>query len=351
MRKVPEIDGLRGIAILAVFFHHACYASLGSVVAAGWSPAIQTLERAAKYGDTGVDLFFVVSGFLITSILLLDRNSRTYYRDFYWRRLLRIGPVLFAALAVTVILGEYRFALVSLLFLANFGYQLHAAGTAPFWSLAIEEQFYLIWPTAVREIKISVLRHLSIAIIVVTVILRYCFAFNGHNNYHLTFLRIDTLAMGSLIAILLPEPTRQPVLSAKLGATFSCGILCLASSATCGNWATLASRELGVGLVCASIVAVSVFFTGHRLLGLLRWRLLAFFAQTSYAFYLFHSFVFHIYDRYFGIPTVGNEQKYWIRLMALMLGSLAVACLSRWAIELPALRLRSRLPRRRHITN
>lgn len=340
MRNISELNGLRGIAVLAVFFHHACYASFGSVIAPGWNTAIQALAAVSKYGDSGVDLFFVLSGFLITSIQIGKSASPAFYRDFYWKRLLRIGPVLMLALVVTLILHEFRYALVALFLLGNFAYQLHAVGTAPFWSLAIEEQFYLLWPTAIRKTGTGTLRWLAVILIVGCAALRFVFAAVGHDNYRLTFLRVDTLAMGALLAILLHENRSRTLLSWLIASSIIGGTLCLGASAAFGGTYFMPIRELGIGLISFSIVAVSVYFTGCLMLAPLRSRLLLLVAEISYAMYLLHLFVFRAYDNHFGIPAVGNNYAYWTRLVVLFAGSTGVAFLSRYAIELPVLNLR-----------
>ena len=94
-----------------------------------------------------------LSGFLITSLLIKDRESAAYYHDFYWKRALRILPVYLLCLAGVLLFvpGSARFALLALLFVANFARVFHVQPEGPFWSLAIEEQFYIFWPTLVRR--------------------------------------------------------------------------------------------------------------------------------------------------------------------------------------------------------
>src|SRR5690606_16312654 len=150
------LDGLRGLAIALVFLYHAT-----------WVPgAVTPLEQAATWlprvGFTGVDLFFVLSGFLITRILLRERESPAYYRAFYGRRVLRIFPLYYATLLLWLVIapalgardlwlpgadpGE---AVWYWLYLSNWHDGLAGrfghAYLAIAWSLAIEEQFYLVW--------------------------------------------------------------------------------------------------------------------------------------------------------------------------------------------------------------
>ena len=343
MRNVPELNGLRGIAILAVFFHHACYANLGSVVAPGWNPAIRALGTISKYGDAGVDIFFVLSGFLISSILLRDRASSKFYPDFYWKRLLRIGPVLLLGLIVTVLLHEYRYALVSLFILGNFGYHIHAVGTAPFWSLAIERAvlFRLAdGDSQDRTARASLAgnhnrdkRHSA----ALPLRLRPATAITTSLFFAWIRWRSDRF---SLSCFMNAHPVHR-----SHGSWPRCSPLASCASASSGSWVRMSmpTRQLGVTLFSASIVYFSVCYSGSSSLAFLRSKVLLFFAEISYAMYLFHLFVVRVYDRHFGLPAVGNNDAYWIRLSVLLLGSIGVALLSRYAIELPALSLRTRV--------
>ena len=172
-RHIASLDGLRGVAILAVIADHACGGS-----AASSSILARGVFDVSRLGYGGVDLFFVLSGFLITRSLLRTRNAINFYRAFYWRRLLRIAPVYYLALILVFFVGpvvthaQHTPAAVQLVFwfnVSNFWTPYHA-WTLPvlgaFWSLAIEEQFYLIWPSVVRRVTSRVLlscRPVSIA--------------------------------------------------------------------------------------------------------------------------------------------------------------------------------------------
>ena len=154
--RLPSLDGVRGIAILIVVVHHitqACWPS-----ARARSSAIRELLYT---GWTGVDLFFELSGFLITGILLDTKDSPRYFRSFYARRILRIFPLYYVVLSL-ILLAAHNFWRISLLvprpelwkwyylYLNNW----LVPDLAPnimghFWTLAIEEQFYILWPLAV----------------------------------------------------------------------------------------------------------------------------------------------------------------------------------------------------------
>jgi peptidoglycan/LPS O-acetylase OafA/YrhL len=151
---IRELDGLRGIAAIMVFFHHVCFTSINPDV---WGPGVRFIYSLSSQGFAGVDVFFVLSGFLITSLLVEDRSDPAYYQNFYWKRALRILP-----LYAICLLAVYTFSpntggyvLLSALFISNFAHLFNIASDGPFWTLAIEEQFYLLWPTVVRRRSIA----------------------------------------------------------------------------------------------------------------------------------------------------------------------------------------------------
>src|SRR5262245_39580963 len=150
---IPALDGLRGIAILLVIPHNADVFSNS----AAWLWPAALLAHA---GWIGVQLFFVLSGFLITRNLLDSRAADNYFQSFYWRRVLRIFPLYYLTLIAGLVIAPRLFqfpsgALASLqnqawlwTFLSNWTQPLglEVSGFSHFWSLAIEEQFYLVWP-------------------------------------------------------------------------------------------------------------------------------------------------------------------------------------------------------------
>lgn len=193
MQRNPQLDGLRGVAILMVFASHAFHAPLM------WM---------------GVDLFFVLSGYLITNVLLQLKENRAlgenYWGPFYLRRVRRIVPpyavfLLFAALMFPVPWRHtwYWYVFPGANFPLAFGMTMVAAMT-PLWSLAVEEQFYLLWPWFVLATSRQTLRRLAIAIVFVSPILRAVCTplFSNHFPiYSLTIFRADTLAMGAAVAL------------------------------------------------------------------------------------------------------------------------------------------------------
>jgi len=230
--RVPVLDGIRGIAVLLVITYH--FWVVGIAKAADSAGVTPRWERVYAYGIgmgwIGVDLFFVLSGFLITGILCESRESPHYFRVFYGRRTVRIFPLYYAALAIFFFLGPlvmthlYRPALADLqsgttvrffawTYLLNWyegfkGWNAVAHPLQHFWSLSIEEQFYLIWPLLVLRLARRRLMSVCVGIMVAALTLRVAmfwlhFPFAA---YTWTICRADSLAMGAAVALAARDP-------------------------------------------------------------------------------------------------------------------------------------------------
>jgi peptidoglycan/LPS O-acetylase OafA/YrhL len=208
-RDLP-LDGLRGLAILLVVLYHATLFGEANASGAEWLAALP------RWGWAGVDLFFVLSGFLITRILVRERAAANYFGVFYARRVLRIFPLYYLVLAVFFIATPDRFWLPGgsrdtfwyWLYLSNVETALTGAFHHRFldltWSLAIEEQFYLVWPLLVWWLAPRRLEALCIAAIGAAFALRCAFVLSGAHPlavYVLTPFRMDCLAAGALVAL------------------------------------------------------------------------------------------------------------------------------------------------------
>lgn len=209
--RVPALDALRGIAVALVVVTHATRAYASTPLAA-W------LLEVPRFGWVGVDLFFVLSGYLITGILLHTRDRPDYYRAFYARRVRRIFPLYFGALAVLWFVvpwcgdvGAYlarpaigdRWMLLT--FTENIAPLRDTSGAwsvLHFWSLGVEEQFYLVWPLVVLASGAR-LRRVCLAIIVAAPLTRVLWLANDVPPslvYELLFARADALAFGAFLA-------------------------------------------------------------------------------------------------------------------------------------------------------
>jgi peptidoglycan/LPS O-acetylase OafA/YrhL len=215
----PALDGVRGLAVLLVMLFHLTHYGLARTA------LDRALTALPSVGWSGVDLFFVLSGYLITGILLETRRSSTYYRSFYARRVLRIFPLYYTLLVFFLIvvprLGVFaaandlwspnapREGIWYWLFLSNFraawlGAWDHQTLSLA-WSLAIEEHFYLLWPAVVRHVDDRRLLWICGATIAGSLALRVALIALGYSEravYTITFCRLDPLATGAAIAIL-----------------------------------------------------------------------------------------------------------------------------------------------------
>jgi peptidoglycan/LPS O-acetylase OafA/YrhL len=235
----PALDGVRGIAILLVLVHHFTVFDPSTTFGA-W------LQFTALLGWCGVDLFFVLSGFLITGILIDARGSPRYFSSFYMRRSLRIFPlyflVVFLSFVVLPLFPRLSILLVGptpvpqwpyWIYLVNFAIAernqfIHGILDIA-WSLAIEEQFYIVWAAVVWLLSPRLLGPLCALIVVTAAVLRTLAIDQGAEPiavYVLPHFRADSLALGGLLAWLarraLLTPLRRVsptwVVAAALGA-------------------------------------------------------------------------------------------------------------------------------------
>lgn len=218
---LPGLDSLRAAAIGLVLIHNFSLLDAPH----GW------LERgvglAASLGWVGVQLFFVLSGFLITRQLIATQDATNYLSGFYWRRALRIFPLYFLSLLIlTVLLPGWGVAQLSTdhdsavwlwLYLSNWTEPLGfgTAGLPHFWSLAVEEQFYLVWPLLLLRRKPQQVLHICLGLIAISFVWRLVALGVGlpvKANYSWTPARMDALAFGGALAAMLAG-ARHPSLN------------------------------------------------------------------------------------------------------------------------------------------
>ena len=218
---VPALDGIRGLAVALVMFQHF-FQGCNKGTALG----DQLVFGLASRSWMGVDLFFVLSGFLITGILWDTKGSKHYFKNFYARRMLRIFPAYYAVLLVFFVVipllsnpGLSAYVEDSLpdqiwhwTYLSNFRIAWQESWYAHlfpnvFWSLAIEEQFYLIWPLVVFLCKRRALYVICAGLLATSVALRIALAIDPDTNWITSFVltptRMDGLVVGASLALLL----------------------------------------------------------------------------------------------------------------------------------------------------
>lgn len=368
--RLPCLDGLRGVAILLVMWHH--FTMFG-----GMDPscfADKVYYRSAMSAWCGVDLFFVLSGFLITRILADSVGSDHYFRNFYLRRALRIFPLYYGFLVVMFWIVPATFAVSPEFrevvreqawywsYLSNIkiavDYWPEFPGIGHFWSLAVEEQFYLIWPLVVWTISRRRLMSLCGMLIGAALVLRCCLAWADVHPvaaYVLMPTRADSLMVGSLIALACRDSTHAARLAASVtpvavvSATLLAGFFVWRRGLDTED--TLIST-LGLTLL-ALFSGTQVFLAAARdtdagLNRLLRTRGLRFLGKYSYGLYVFHIPValglHNILGSGYGIPSIMNSQVPGQLVFALLAGltSVVLALLSWHVLEQPFLKLKKR---------
>lgn len=205
LKKIPSLDGVRGIAALMVIFFHYFIAVHPSTL------LLAVFKKFAVFGQTGVSLFFVLSGFLITRILLNSKDNSNYFKNFYARRSLRIFPLYF------LFLFFYFYLLPFLIdqnnnpsswfywvYLQNIAMTFNWVNNGPmhFWSLAVEEHFYMFWPLFVYFFDINKILLSGLFLIVICFVLRFYLVSTNYETFYFTFTRMDDLVLGTFLAIL-----------------------------------------------------------------------------------------------------------------------------------------------------
>ncbi len=371
---LPELDGLRGIAILLVMIVHYNQFVYTDI------PLVDAFIAAGRTGWIGVDMFFVLSGFLITGILLRTRERPGYFKNFYARRVLRIFPVYYLVMAFFFLLlpqlesiqelimggrGRSTWSLPYWLFFSNFseamGYSKHPYLVVT-WSVAVEEHFYLIWPLMVLRFPAQKLKWLCFGLVSFSFLARFLslevLDANPHSIAFLTPTRFDGLALGSLLAVLLRDPrppldflrryARWALLSALL--VFPLIVWMQESYTMMGgvyrgqNPRVIVYAFLMLAIVFAGIMLHVLLWPDSRLGAVCRQRWLLHLGRRSYALYLLHAPVLPACRRVLE-PALGADpfRHSWGWIVALLMAvviSLALAEISWRLVERPALGLK-----------
>jgi peptidoglycan/LPS O-acetylase OafA/YrhL len=367
-RRIPSLDGVRGLAILVVVIHNASW-----ILNSSEQVVLELISTATATGWVGVQLFFVLSGFLITGILIDTRDSPTYFRSFYLRRVLRIFPLYYVFLAGAFFVfplvastewnelaGRYQIWYWS--YLANWSSPLGLGipGLSHLWSLAVEEQFYLLWPLIVSSLRRRTLIKLCVTVILVTPLVRLGINLVGlppNAAYEFTVARWDALAGGGLLAILMVEDSWRALLASVSNRIGSAAVLALAVIflTTRGfvedNLLVQVVGQSAAVVLFGCVILVAVTPTGARQEAArkyLRARWLRFLGKYSYAVYVFHFPVHIIASKYLGAAVNGPDDPWRILRWAAYVTAVGVvstllAIVSWSVLEKPFLNLKDKL--------
>lgn len=347
-KRLPELDGIRGTAILLVFLLH--YVS-NSRTNEGNFGLLYRFAQVFRLGWSGVDLFFVLSGFLIGGILLDARTSNNYFRTFYARRIHRILPVYYVWLLVYVAGGLAIMMWNPLGSAATVGKSLHA-GTyffflqnifqrpgsvyshymvSPTWSVAVEEQFYLLAPFLIRYLSRRRLTQFLCGCVVVVPILRY-FVFatmpGGTNAiWVLMPCRADALAFGMLAAVAWRSPAKAWIASHIRPVKILAAVLIFGAMAMT-KWLTGPKTPLEaalqfswIAIMYTSVMAIALLDTRSLFARVTRWQFLRECGRVSYCFYLIHLGILGVCQWIFfrGLPRIDTWQGFGVTVLSALI--------------------------------
>lgn len=308
--RFPALDGIRAMAVTLVFIDH-----FGGGAHSG--RVLQFVREICTRGWVGVDLFFVLSGFLITGILFDTRDDSHFFKRFFVRRSVRIFPVFYLVVAILLALTpilQYQWRAGHLLFLVYMGnlwgnhdfslyevlsanHPTFKASIGHFWSLCVEEQFYLLWPAVVWLVHDRVkLLWTAFGISVLALVLRCAMLVVAGPVVAETWIirtlpfRMDTLLIGGMLALLLRGPNAarwqrlcRPLLLISSGLVLAIFLL---SPAYDSGWLLTVGLTL-IALAGAGLVGLTLR-SGSNSFRLFYRKPLLILGRYSYGFYIFH---------------------------------------------------------------
>ena len=354
----PELDALRFFAFLGVFVFHAAPRTLEFYAAAGYPRWLTNLLISVfGAGAYGVDLFFALSAYLITSLMLCERATTGSFdlRSFYVRRILRIWPLYLAFVAFAALAPLWTSAQkLPLHYVAGFTllagnwiyvfYGLPISFAVPLWTVSIEEQFYLTWPLVFRKLRVRGLAGVAIALLLIANGWRIILAASGAPSQAMeynTFTRLDPIALGILIALLgnrLPQFNRwqrSALLAAGLVGWVAVFYLCVLYHPDPANqWRGVLGHP---ATALASIaVLLSVIGSQHPFL---RNKPLLYLGKISYGLYVVHEFAHFCAVR---LVHASTPRAVFVQsVVGLALTIMIAAASYRW-LESPFLKLKER---------
>ncbi len=367
-RLVP-LDGVRGLAVLVVVIHNSAWIAESSA-----HLLMKLVSAILASGWIGVQLFFVLSGFLITGILLDSRGKSQYFRSFYLRRILRIFPLYYSIIALTLVVGpllawspawadsvRHSHGWAYWLYLQNWITSSPGVDALSHtWSLAVEEQFYLVWPLVVWLVGRRGLTYLCLLAIAGTPFLRLALRSSGldpNAAYVFTIARWDALAAGALLALLLRDDVGRGVVQrwqGRLAAVAGIALAVLVGIERGFHSFDLSVQVVGqslIAIISACLIAAAVTegpAAPRRLQSMLSSDALRTLGKYSYAMYLFHQPIQQFLSPILGEQVRGADTPWRLARLGLyillVLGITLLAAMASWRlIEKPCLDLKDRI--------
>ncbi|MBC7606921.1 MAG: acyltransferase [Burkholderiales bacterium] len=342
LKYFNNLDGLRAIAaigvVIAHFFDEQKLASH------------PLLFKIAQMGNTGVSLFFVLSGFVITRILFNTVKSKNYFSSFYGRRTLRIFPLYYFSLLcynylpyllnINPTLGDFNKQWYHYFYLQNFArtFGWDFQGPGHFWSLAVEEHFYLIWPALVflaYSANKNRLLFISILLIVFTFALRWIMLNHHYEIDVFTFTRLDQLALGCILAILEYKGILEKTSNRIFLGLMILGFILVAYSSTFSYFYLNLFKHNAFGLLYFAVLAFCIkAATTSWLNRFLTSAVMQFLGKISYGLYIWHVLAILLMEHYF--RSLGLMADFSL----LLLITIIMSTLSFYFLETPFLKLK-----------
>lgn len=305
-RHLPALDGLRGLAVLLVVLFH-----IYQVEPRPTQSISRLLYGATRLGQTGVDLFFVLSGFLITGILFDTKTSSRYFFNFYGRRTLRIFPLYYGVLVSAFVLlpgvFDYQGAGRGTVWLWTYTTNLPVSfGKAwgpfgHFWSLAIEEQFYLVWPFVVYAFRRETLLRICVGCVLGAIVARMVVESFGFSSFTFTLCRMDSLTIGAFLALAARGPLGMTGWAKKAAGCAMLTLLVsaplyLAQSGAGASWIQVAKYTV-TAILYGTLLAIAITASPSSLAGrFFQLGPLRQLGKYSYGLYVYHPLIIHFID-------------------------------------------------------
>ena len=357
----PELDGLRFFAFFGVFLPHSLPTDvLGYLRHPGFPPALVPFMTSVRLaGAFGVDLFFVLSSYLITELLLRERASSgtVHVKAFYVRRAFRIWPLYFTFLLLAAFVGWFDpaqrlgwgYQCGYIFFAGNWACMLlgwPGGITDPLWSISVEEQFYLMWPLTMRKLSVKQIAWAAVAFLAISSVTRLLLGLTAAPRVMIwvnTLARLDPIACGALLAAglhgstpKLSQISRGCMFLGGVGALLLTAYYCRLDQSPTPLLGSLIGYPL-VAVACTTLL-LAALRSAEQPSWLLKNSLTTYLGRISYGLYVFHSAALYLFTRYRGLLP---DRFTGIWCVALSFAStILIASISYRVLEQPFLRLK-----------
>lgn len=312
LKYYRSLDGIRGIAaLIVVIFHFFTYPN------SLYLSNLDFYHKLTWFGQHGVTVFFVLSGFVITRILLKTRENENYFTTFYKKRALRIFPLYYLFLIIYFLVTpllynstwvSFKLQLPLYFYLQNFSQVLHIKVNGPghLWSLAVEEHFYLLWPLAIYLVKPKHVGKMIALSIIVIFLLKYFMLERGFSISKFTFTRIDDILLGAYLSEL---EFKKSFLRKNIGNVFALAALSVIPLSsivyvlsTSYPFLIEMSKFVLVAMVSFSLIGFLILYNDKKELvfnRILCSGILQYLGRISYGIYVWHILALAFLNKFF----------------------------------------------------